>query len=128
MRLPPGRARLATSPDPNGSPAIKTIGKRLRPLLRRPRSRGTDREQDVHLGPDQLRHELGEAVVAALGPSGLKREGLALHVAQVAQALAEGVEEMLARARGFGPKERDLPRVRRRLRLSDEQRPRGGPG
>jgi len=56
----------------------------------------TLRDDDVHLQPDQIGREGGVAIILALGPSGLDGDVLTVHMAQLAQALAEGLEQALS--------------------------------
>ena len=55
----------------------------------------TLRDDDVHLQTDQVGREGGVAIILALGPSGLDGDVLTFHIAQLAQALAEGLETAL---------------------------------
>jgi len=56
----------------------------------------THRNDDVHLQTDQVGREGGVAIILALGPSGLDGDVLTFHIAQLAQALAEGLETALS--------------------------------
>jgi hypothetical protein len=56
----------------------------------------THRDDDVHLQTDQVGREGGVAIILALGPSGLDGDVLTVHIAQLAQALAEGLEPALS--------------------------------
>jgi len=53
------------------------------------------RDDDVHLQTDQVSREGGVPIILALGPSGLDGDVLTFHIAQLAQALAEGLETEL---------------------------------
>jgi len=55
----------------------------------------TLRDDDVHLQTDQVGREGGVAIILALGPSGLDGDVLTFHIAQIPQALAEGLETAL---------------------------------
>jgi hypothetical protein len=52
------------------------------------------RHDDVHLRTDQVGREGGKPIILALGRSGLDGD-VTVHVAQLAQALAEGLEMAL---------------------------------
>jgi hypothetical protein len=56
----------------------------------------TQRDDDVHLQTDQVGREGGETIMLALGPSELDGDVLTFHIAQLAQALAEGLEIALS--------------------------------
>jgi hypothetical protein len=56
----------------------------------------THRHDDVHLQTDQIGREGGVSIIFALGPSGLDGDVLTFHIAQLAQAFAEGVEAALS--------------------------------
>src|SRR2546428_94665 len=59
------------------------------------------RNNDVDLQTDQGGREGGMPIILALGPSGLDGDVLTVHIAQLAQALAEGLETALSeRVRG----------------------------
>jgi len=58
--------------------------------------RSTHRHDDVHLQTDQVGREGGVPIILALGPSGLDGDVLTFHIAQLAQALAEGFETALS--------------------------------
>src|SRR4029453_2708659 len=66
-------------------------GNRAGRLLGRPARLGPHRDQDIDPELDELREEVGEPLVSALLPAILNGNGLALDVAALAQALAEGV-------------------------------------
>jgi len=51
---------------------------------------------DVHLQTDQVGREDGVLIILALGPPGLDGDVLTFHIAQLAQALAEGFETALS--------------------------------
>jgi hypothetical protein len=52
----------------------------------------TPHDDDVHLRTDQVGRKGGEPIIFALGPSGLDGDVLTVHISQLAQALAEGLE------------------------------------
>jgi len=56
----------------------------------------TPRHDDAHLRTDQVRREGGVPIILALGPSELESDVLPFHIAQLAQALAEGLETALS--------------------------------
>jgi len=55
----------------------------------------TPHDDDVHLRTDQVGREAGVAIMLALGPAGLDGDVLTFHIAQLAEALAEGLEKAL---------------------------------
>jgi hypothetical protein len=79
---------------------------------------GPHRDQDIDPEPDELRDEVGEPLVLALLPAILNGNGLALDVAALAQALAEGVHIWPGRIADIAnPRHRDA-----RLRLGGTRR------
>jgi hypothetical protein len=62
------------------------------------------RHDDVHLQTDQVGHESGVPIKLALGPSGFDGDVLTLHMAQLAEALAEGLETTLSSRIGVEPR------------------------
>ena len=122
--LPPGRARLATSPAPTGSPTTAmTMGIVVVACLAASDRRIRPRHDDVDLEPDQLGRESGEPLVLSLRPSVLDHDVLALDVAELAQPSPERLDEMLGRhGRGRGHEEADPIDLPRLLRLGGERR------
>ncbi len=74
--FPFGRARLATRPG----------------FLGRPDRRHRRRHDDVHLQTDQQGGEAREPVVLPFRPSGRNCDVPTFHIAELAEALAEGVQ------------------------------------
>ena len=129
VMFPPGRARLVTSPLLSGSPGGRHDD---RDRLRRSfGGKGTGRTRchdDVDLEPDQLGRNLREAIFVPLRPAVLDGDALALDVAEVAESLAERLEDLgLQRRRGGAevPEARQSPRL---LRPSDQRRGEEAPG
>jgi len=95
--VPPGARKAGDESDPYG---IKNErhddrdrpGRLLGGLGRCP----TLRDDDVHLQTHQVGREGGVAIIFALGPSGLDGDVLTVHIAQLAQGLAEGLETTLS--------------------------------
>jgi len=80
---------------------------------------GPHRDQDIDPELDELRDEVGEPLVSALLPAILNGNGLALDVAALAQALAEGIHIRPGRIADIAnPRHRDA-----RLRLGGERSP-----
>ncbi len=52
---------------------------------------GPRRDDDIHREPNQLGRQVGEPIVVSLRPAVLDGDGLSLHVAKLAQALAESL-------------------------------------
>ena len=105
VMLPPGRARLATSPAATASPTgAMTIGIVVVACLAA-RAPGTAvGHDDVDLEPHQLGRELGKPVVLALRPAELDDEVLALDVAELAQARPECLQPGCDPAAEAGPR------------------------
>src|SRR5439155_18317442 len=93
--FPPGRARLATSPLPPGSPAdAMTMG-----LLGGERRQRPKRHDHVDIEPDQLPGEIGQPVKVVLGGPLLEGDVPAFDPAELAQPVGEN-GPMLGRERG----------------------------
>ena len=87
--LPPGRARLATSPVPTGSLASpNTIGMIDVACFAAMTFRVPDGD-DIDLQPDQLSCDLGGALTASLRPAIFDGDRAALDPAEFAQPLQE---------------------------------------
>jgi hypothetical protein len=118
--LPPGRDRLATRPLPTGSPtAAKTIGMTDVSCF----AAMTDADYDIDFQPDKLGRDLGSALVAALRPTILDRDGAPLDPPEFAQPLHKTGNPLAGdRRRGRAPEPdgRQLRRLRAR-----HERPRG---
>ena len=61
-----------------------------RRLLRCKGGRGCRRDNDIHLPPDELGRDLGEALIASLRPANLDRDSAALYPVELAQSLHKG--------------------------------------
>jgi hypothetical protein len=87
--FPPGRAKLATSPDPTGSPVCETIGIVVVarwaarvvgvPCVRRM----------SHIETHEFRHEVGKSVRITLPEAVLHEDTLPFDVAKLAEAPPE---------------------------------------
>ena len=90
VRLPPGRARLATRPASTGSPPARrrsgSSRSRLSPRVPQRRRRCHDH---VDLAADQIGGQCGQPIIVALRPAVFDRHVLSLDVAGLAQPLAE---------------------------------------
>lgn len=81
------------------------------------------RNKDVHLKNDELGREFGEPLGPSLRKPVLDSDVLTLHVAEFAQPLPEGRQEMRNRRRGRGDAEPTNPGdLCRLLRLRGERR------
>jgi hypothetical protein len=99
-----------------------------RSLFRGESGRCASRNNDVDLETDRLRDKRWVAIIATLCPSVLDHDVLALDVAEIAQFLAEGGNELgLERGRG-GAEEHDPVDLPYRLRLGGEGRGEQGAG
>jgi hypothetical protein len=75
------------------------------------------------LEPDQFVHELGKPLWLPLGPPDLQREVLAFHVAELAQSLAERLQEWIrSRRRMAGTEPTDPVHIHRRLGVAGVRR------
>jgi len=99
VTFPPGRARLAISRSPTGSPtAIITMGiVSVAFFLTCCRSWGRVRYEDVHLEPDQLGREVGQPVELTVRKSILDDDIPILDPPEFAQPLPERVEAEIGR-------------------------------
>ena len=123
VTLPPGRARLATRPVPTGSSAVaKTIGMTDVACFAAS-DRGSRRDNDIDLEPDELGRDLGEALAASLRPAILDRDGAALDPAEFAQPLHKSGDPW-ARGRGCRPDQKPDGRQLCRLLRARRERPR----
>src|SRR6202165_5838270 len=87
--LPPGCARLVTSPAAIGSPVIPTIGNRGGGHRERTDQTVGVRKDDVRVAAYDRGGERGEALGASLGRIALDDEMAGLRVAKLAQRLVE---------------------------------------
>ena len=88
MKFPPGCPRLWTYPEPTGSPAAAMTMGMVEVACCSAGQRGA-RNDHVHLQPDQLGGQAGEARGIARAPARLGREMLAVHVTELTQAAQE---------------------------------------
>src|SRR5262245_40470842 len=125
VRLLAGRGKLATSPVPTGSPTdAKTIGMTAVALLCCNNGCGSMRENDVDFEPDKLSRDLGEALVAALRPANLDRDGATLDPSEFAQPLYKSGDPLALDQRRGRTQEPNGWQLRRLLRPRREW-PRG---
>src|SRR5436190_1414168 len=91
VRLPPGRARLATRPSCTGSlPTPKTIGIVVVVSFGRERSKVAGwRGDNGHATAHEVSHQHRKAIELALQPVVLHRDVMAFNVAGFVEALAE---------------------------------------
>ena len=81
VKLPPGRARLATIPPFTGSPtATMTMGIVLVAAICAGCWRGC-RNNDVHFDPQQFRHDTWETFISPVRPARFEDDVLSLYVA-----------------------------------------------
>src|SRR5262245_12502602 len=113
VALPPGRARLVTSPSLTGS----------RRHGRSDRSFAADRDDDSDLTANEIGRQRRHSVILALGPAVLDRDVAALDEASFLQASAEAGDEMRERT---GRRRAEKPHHRHRCLLRARcQRPHG---
>ena len=130
VMLPPGRARLATSPVSTGSPMIAmTIGNRRGRALGGQRARRAVRDDDVDLEPNQLGCQAGQPLVSALRPPVLDDDVPALDVAEIAKPCRNGLDAALEaparkrlRSRSDRPSPPAAPRRRAARRAAPAER------
>ena len=87
--------------------------------------RGSRRDNDIDLEPDELGRDLGEALAASLRPAILDRDGAALDPAEFAQSLHKSGDPFARgrrRARAQEPDGRQLPRLLRARRERPRRR------
>ena len=91
VRLPPGRARLATRPSLTGSSlTVKTMGIVVVAALGRERHRGAfDRDDHGDPPANQFGRQRRQPIELSLGPAVFDRHVLALDIAALLQALAK---------------------------------------
>jgi len=119
VTFPPGLARLVTRPTPTGSatPTNTTGTVVVHFPGRQGGRRAPDREHHVHLASHEVRRKLGQSFVLLLRRPVLEDDVLAFDVAQLAEAVAEGVERRSRRGRRVRGEHTDpeyLPRLRAR--------------
>ena len=92
--VPAGPGKTGDKPAEHGvSHGSKDDRDRAGRLLGRQRRRRTPRHNDVDLESDQFGDERREALIAALRGAVFQGETLALHIAQLAQPVAEDLRE-----------------------------------
>jgi hypothetical protein len=97
-------------------------GDRARGVLGRADRAGSPSDNHVHLEPDQLRRQAGEPLFTLRRIAGLQDEVLALHIAEVAQTLPEGLQTGIRpRGRVAAAEPPDPIHRRRRLGLGGER-------
>src|SRR5216683_2432137 len=122
VTLPPGRARLVTSPLVTGSPAAaKTMGTVLVACLAARVWGCASGHDDINLERNQFGRESGEPLELPLGISVFNHDVAALDVTEVTQSLTEGFAQaggsgQVARQKAYS---RDLGRL---LRPGGERR------
>ena len=90
VRLPPGRARLATRPAPTGSPTpVKTIGIVEVAFFAASAEVGGDGHDHVDLAADEVGGQCRQPIIVALRPAVFDRQVLSLDVAALTQSLVE---------------------------------------
>ena len=91
VRLPPGRARLATRPAATGSlPTMKTIGiVEVAFFAASAEGVAAARHDHVDLAADEIGGQCGQPIIATLRPAVFDRHILSLDIAGFAQSLAE---------------------------------------
>ena len=124
VRLPPGRARLATRPSLTGSSRDhEDDGDRRGRRLGRERRRGTSGRGDHgDLPANQIGRQRRQSIQLILGPAVFDRHVLALDIAGVLQALAKSAQTVRERVRRCGVEEPD--HRHRRLLRARRERPR----
>ena len=135
VRLPPGRARLATRPSLTGSSGtMKTMGIVVVAALAA-NTAGAIRGDHGHLSANQIGRRARQSIDLALGPAVFDRHVLALDIAALLKALAEraqvvckrdwrsAVEKPNHRHRRLLRARRERPRRRRAAEQRDELAP-----
>src|SRR6266478_3918410 len=125
VRLPPGRARLATRPSLTGSSlTVKTMGIVVVAAFAANATGGAfDRGDHGNPPADQFGRQRRQPIHLILGPAVFDRPGLALDIAALLQGLAKCAQIVRVRVRRCGAEEPDH-RHRRLLRTHGE-RPHG---
>ena len=123
VTLPPGRAKLATSPASTGSVALTmTIG--IVVVARLAASAGAWEEATITstLLPHEVGGHLGEALGAAFGPAVLDDDVLAFDVTQLSQAVRERRDDVCGGRRRRGHQDPDAASLRWRLGMAGHRR------
>ncbi len=117
MALPPGRARTR---DQAATEGVCRYGEHDRDEQRRllgREDRGTRRDNDIDLEPDQLGRDFDKALAASLRPSILDRDGATLDPTELAQSLHKRRDPLTYGCRRGRAQESDGRQLRRRLRM-----------
>ena len=94
VRLPPGRARLATTPAPTGSPrAVKTIGIVEVALFAVHAEGGPPLATIKSIAPDKVVGKCRQPIIAALRPAVFDRHVLSLDIPGFGQALPKRCDD-----------------------------------
>src|SRR5262249_12269032 len=100
VTLPPGRASEATRPVPTRAPAPAiTIGMTSVAFFAAMDDVVPISDDDIDLEPDELGRDLGEALLASLGPAILDGDGSILDPAEFAQPLYKSSGPLAPRQR-----------------------------
>src|SRR5262249_12395936 len=103
VMLPPGRARLATSPSATGSPTIgNTIG--MVAVARRAASAPSEpppRPDDINLQRREFGGQRGQPLGLSLGVAVFDDKIAALDIAEIAQSAEEGLSDLRVAARAI---------------------------
>ena len=103
VRLPPGRARLATRPSLTGSsPTLKTMGIVVVAALAAKRRSELRRDDHGDLSANQFGRQRRQSIDLILGPAVFDRYVLALDIAGVLEALAKSAQTVRERVRRCG--------------------------
>jgi len=94
VTFPPGRAKLATSPDSTGLPLDANDRYRAGRRFGRQGAGRASRHDDIRLRANQLGCQGRETIVHPFGPAVLDSDVFALDMAKVAQLLPERIDEM----------------------------------
>ena len=123
VRLPPGRARLATKPYPTASPLVKTIGIVDVAFFAACAAGSPLCYDHIDFAADKVGGQCGQSIIATLRPAVFYRHVLSLDIAGFAQSLPECGQ---ARCRRAGRRDAEVADHRRRLLLrASGERPYG---
>src|SRR4051794_2173068 len=108
VRLPPGRARLATSPRSTGSLAEKTIGIAEVALFAACAAGGPPLGRDhIDIAGDELGGQRGQPVIATLRPAVFDRHVLSHDITGLFQPVPKSGDEVRNRCRRGAAKQAD---------------------
>src|SRR4051812_46361952 len=100
VRLPPGRAKLATRPVTTGSfPAVKTIGIVQVAFFASYGSEASGCHNHIDLAADEIGSKFGQPIIPVLRPAVFERNVLSLDIAGLAQPPVERGHTWRSRAR-----------------------------